>query len=408
MLTFPRHCAKININKEKIVQLGRLSLGLLVDLEGTMQASVKLGKIFGIPIGLHYSWFLIFALITYELGTGYFTRQAPQLSGSINLLLALVTSLLFFASVLLHELGHSVIALRNRIPVKGITLFIFGGLAQIAREPETPGAEFRIAIAGPLTSFALAGLFGALYLFGQAIPLLAAPSQYLMQVNFILAVFNLLPGFPLDGGRVLRSIVWKLTGNYPRSTRIASISGRLLAFSFIALGVFSLFNGQITNGLWLVFIGWFLQGAAASAVSHVNLQEKLRGLTVGQAMSQDYSQVPGLMSLNQIVQERVLTSGQHNFFVLDYTTGEPCGMLTLQEITAIPQLKWRFITAQEVMKPMHRLASVAPETELLAAMQMMEQDHLLQIPVLNRDHLVGLISRENVLRVLRLRSELGI
>jgi Zn-dependent protease len=373
-----------------------------------MQASIKLGKIFGIPIGLHFSWFLIFALITYSLGTGYFAQQSPQLSASFNLVLALVTSLLFFTSVVLHELGHSVIALRNHIPVKGITLFIFGGVAQIAREPETPGAEFRIAIAGPLTSLALSGLFALLFLVGRQFPLISAPSQYLMQINFVLALFNLVPGFPLDGGRVLRSIVWKLSGNYPRSTRIASISGQMVAFGFVALGVISLFGGQIMNGLWLAFIGWFLQGAAASAVTQVNLQEQLRGLTVGQAMSQDYSQVPGLMTLNQIVQERVLTSGQHNFFVVDYTSGEPCGMLTLQEITAIPKLKWRFITAQDVMKPMGRMASVAPETGLLEAMQRMEQDHLLQMPVLNRDHLVGLLSRDNVLRLLRLRAELGI
>jgi Mg/Co/Ni transporter MgtE len=206
----------------------------------------------------------------------------------------------------------------------------------------------------------------------------------------------------------LRAIVWKLTGNYQRSTRIASFSGQLVAFGFVAFGLFSLFGGQIMNGLWLVFIGWFLQGAAASAVTQVNVQEKLRGLTVGQAMSQDYSQVPGLMTLNQIVQERVLTSGQHNFFVVDTTTDEPCGMLTLQEITAIPQLKWRFTSAQDVMKPMGRLASVAPETGLVEAMQMMEQSHVLQMPVINREHLVGLLSRDSILRLLRLRAELGI
>jgi Zn-dependent protease len=307
----------------------------------------------------------------------------------------------------LHELGHSVIAIRNHIPVKGITLFAFGGVAQIAREPETPGAEFRIAIAGPIVSLALAGFFGAIYFLGRQLTVLAAPAFYLMEVNFILALFNLIPGFPLDGGRVLRAIVWKLTGKYERSTRIASISGQMVAFAFIALGVFSLLSGQVANGLWLAFIGWFLQGAAASAGSQVNVQEKLRGLTVGQAMSQDYTEVPGLMTLNQIVQERVLTNGQHNFFVVDYTTGEPCGMLTLQDITAIPQLKWRFTTAQDVMKPMARLAPVAPETELWEAMQKMESDHLLQLPVINRDRLVGLISRDNVLRFLRLRTELG-
>ena len=373
-----------------------------------MNASIKLGKIFGIPIGLHISWLLIFALITFSLGTGYFAQRFPQLSGQLNLVLALVTSLLFFTSVVLHELGHSVIALRNNIPVKGITLFIFGGVAQISREPETPGAEFRIAIAGPLVSFALAGFFGVIYVIGRSFPVLAAPALYLMEVNFVLALFNMIPGFPLDGGRVLRSIIWKLSGKYERSTRIASVSGQLVAFAFIALGVFSLFMGQVANGLWLAFIGWFLQGAAASAGSQVNVQEKLRGLKVGQAMSQDYSEVPGLMTLNQIVQERVLTSGQHNFFIVDYTTGEPCGMLTLQDITAIPQLKWRLTTAQDVMKPMSRLASVAPDTELLDAMNKMESDHILQMPVINSDRLVGLLSRENVQRYLRLRTELGI
>ena len=373
-----------------------------------MNASIKLGKIFGIPIGLHFSWFLIFALITYSLGTGYFAQQYPQLTGNLNLILALVTSLLFFASVLLHELGHSVIALRNRIPVKGITLFVFGGVAQSAREPETPGAEFRIAIAGPLVSLGLSALFGALYLAARQLPLLAAPSQYLAEINLILAVFNMIPGFPLDGGRILRSIIWKLTGSYPRSTRIASLSGQMVAFGFVGLGVFSLFTGQVMNGLWLAFIGWFLQGAAASAGSQVKLQEKLRGLTVGQAMTQDYSEVPGLMSLNQIVQERVLTSGQHNFFVVDYATGEPCGMFTLQDITNISQLKWRFVTAQDAMKPMSRLASVAPDTDLTEAMQVMEQSHLAQLPVLSRDHLVGLLSRDSILHVLQLRSQLGI
>ena len=172
-----------------------------------MDASIKLGRIWNIPIGLHPSWFIIFALLTWSLATGYFPREFGGLSTAAHVLLGLVTTLLFFASVLAHELGHSFIALRNRIPVTRITLFIFGGVAQIAEEPKSPGAEFRIAIAGPLVSLSLAGLFGITYLLDQRIPYLAAPSAYLLRINLILALFNLIPGFPLDGGRVLRAIV---------------------------------------------------------------------------------------------------------------------------------------------------------------------------------------------------------
>ena len=372
-----------------------------------MNTSIKLGKVFGIPIGLHVSWFLIFGLITLSLVNGYFPQEYPQLSAVAYLALALVTSLLFFGSVLLHELGHSIVALRNKLPVKGITLFIFGGVAQIGQEPHTPGAEFRIAIAGPLVSLALAGFFGATYLLDQQIPYLAAPSLYLMRINLILALFNMIPGFPLDGGRVLRAIVWKLSGNYQRSTQIASASGQVVAFAFIGLGVFTVFNGQLLNGLWLAFIGWFLQNAAASAVYQLNVQEKLRGLTVEQAMTRDYSTVPALVTLNQIVQERVLRGGQHSFFVTD-VLGRPLGLLSLQAITRVPQIKWRFTTAEETMTPMSRLESVDPSTDLLDAMQKMEESNLSELPVVLQNEPVGMLTRENVLRYLRLRTQLGV
>lgn len=230
-----------------------------------MDTSLRIGKIFGIPIGLHISWFLIFGLLTWSLAGGYFAQAYPQVPALVHLLLAVVTSGLFFASVLAHELGHSVVALREKIPVRGITLFIFGGIAQIGKEPPSAGAEFRIAIAGPLVSLALAGGFGALWLLDRGIPYLAAPSEYLMRINFILAVFNLIPGFPLDGGRVLRAVVWQISGSFQRANQVAVISGQLVAFGFIGLGIFTILRGQFFNGLWLAFIGWFLQNAAASA-----------------------------------------------------------------------------------------------------------------------------------------------
>ncbi len=372
-----------------------------------MNANIKLGKIMGIPIGLNASWFLIFVLITWSLGTGYFPQEYPRMSGTLYLMLALITSILFFGSVLFHELGHAYLALRNKIPVKGITLFIFGGVAQIGREPSTPGAEFRIAVAGPLASLFLSGLFGSLYLLDQQIPYLAAPSLYLMRINFILALFNMIPGFPLDGGRVLRALIWKVNGNFQRSTQIASASGQVVAFAFIGMGIFTVFNGQLMDGLWLAFIGWFLQNAASSAVSQVNMQARLRGSKVAQAMSRDCVEIPTLISLHQLIQERVLSNGQHCFFVIDFN-GNPRGLLTLQDITRIPKIRWRFTTAEEVMTPLHKLASVEPDTELLAALLKMDEENLPQMPVMDQFGLVGLLSRENILRYLKLRGELGI
>jgi Zn-dependent protease len=372
-----------------------------------MDASVKLGKVWNIPIGVHPSWLLIFGLLTWSLARGYFPQEYPGLSLVAHVTMGLLTSLLFFGSVLAHELGHSFVALRNRIPVKGITLFIFGGVAQISQEPRSPGAEFRIAIAGPLVSLLLAGLFGAFWLLAQAIPFIAAPSKYLMRINFLLAAFNLIPGFPLDGGRVLRSIIWKFTGSFSKATRVASFTGQLVAFGFIGWGVFTIFNGDFFNGLWLAFIGWFLQNAAASTYAQTNLQTALRGLRVAQVMERDCPQVPSLLTINQLVEEYVLTGGQRCFFVAD--SGKLRGMLTLRDITQLPKPKWRFTTAEQAMIPLQRLVHVNPNTEVLSAIQTMDDANVNQVPVLaNGEELVGMLSREQVVHYLRTRTELGI
>lgn len=370
-----------------------------------MAASIHLGKIWGIPIGLHFSWFFVFGLLVWSLSGGYFPNEYPQLSSAAHVALAVVTSLLFFGSVLAHELGHSFLALRNKIPVNSITLFIFGGVAQIGQEPRSAGAEFRIAIAGPLVSLALGVVFGVLWVLDQAIPYLAAPSLYLMRINLILAIFNMVPGFPLDGGRVLRAIIWKITGNYQRSTQIASISGQVIAFGFIGLGIFSVINGNFMNGVWLAFIGWFLQNAAASAYAQVNLQEMLRGVTVRQAMMGECNEVTGLTTLHQLVNERVLVGGQHCFFVTQ--DGNVQGMITLQDITSVPQPKWRFMTVDQVMKPLNRLEYLDADMQLLDALKEMDRANLSQMPVTQAGRLIGTLSREQVLNYLRLRTQLG-
>ncbi|OGO36336.1 MAG: hypothetical protein A2W35_03245 [Chloroflexi bacterium RBG_16_57_11] len=372
-----------------------------------MNANIKLGRIWGIPIGLHASWFIVFGLVLLSLSTSYFPDQYPQLSSGSHVILAAITTTLLFGSVLLHELGHALIALRNRIPVKGITLFIFGGVAQIIREPETPGAEFRIAIAGPLVSLGLAGLFGGLFLINQNLPFLAAPSEYLMRLNFMLVLFNMIPGFPLDGGRVLRSILWRITGNQSQATRIASLGGQVVAFGFLGLGILSLFTGQFTNGLWLIFIGWFLQNAAASANQQTRVQQRLRGVIVEQAMNRDLGIVAPLTPLSQVVDQRVLQNGEAAFFVTEYD-GRTAGLITLQDITRIPQTQWRYMTVGQVMTPIHRLLQVDAGAELMAALQMMEEKDAHHAAVVRDNDTVGLLSREQVMRYLRLRAELGV
>lgn len=370
-----------------------------------MQASIKLGHIWGIPIGLHASWFVIFFLVTWSLAAGYFPQEYPHLSIVAYWGLGAVTSLLFFGSILLHELGHTWVALRNGLPVRAITLFLFGGIAQIAREPQTPGVEFRVALAGPLTSFGLALLFGGLWVLDQHIPYLAAPSVWLARINLVVAIFNLIPGFPLDGGRVLRAVVWKISGSFHRATAIATGAGQFIAFGFIGVGLFAIVGGNVFNGLWLVFIGWFLQNAAAVSYLHANLQQSLRDVRVDQVMARDCVKVSERMPLGQLVEEQVLTGAQRCFFVTE--NGHLRGLLTLRDIAAIPRDQWASITTGQAMARGERLVKVQPDTELLTALQTMDDAQVAQVPVVDGESIVGMLSREQVLHYIRVRAELG-
>jgi Zn-dependent protease len=371
-----------------------------------MTNGTQIGKVWNIPITLHISWFLVFGLVTFSLATAYFPQAYPTLSLVDYVILGALTSLFFAVSVLAHELGHALVALRNGVPVKNITLFIFGGVAQIAHEPRTPGAEFRIAIAGPLVSLALAIFFEGVWYLDRNIPILAAPSEYLMRINLILALFNMIPGFPLDGGRVLRALVWWRTKNVLTATNIAAISGRVIAFGFIGFGVFTVLNGNIMDGLWLAFIGWFLHNEAASAQFQTKFEIALSGMRVNQVMSKDFIIISHLTPLSQIVNEHVILGGHKVFYVAE---GDRLnGILTLQEINQTPQSKWGFTTAGQVMIPMDRMARVEPDTELVTALKELEGLAIPQVPVIHGERIVGTLDRENVFRYLRLRESLGI
>jgi Zn-dependent protease len=379
---------------------------LEVQRRHVLEAKIKLGQIWGIPLGLHTSWFLVFGLVTWSLASGYFPAEYPALTPPAYWFLGGVTSVLFFGSVLLHELGHSILAIRNQIPVQSITLFIFGGIARISREPRTPGAEFRIAIAGPLTSLALAAAFAGLWQLDRHIPYLAAPSLWLARINLILAAFNMIPGFPLDGGRVLRAVVWKFTGNYLRSTQIATSTGQLFALGFIAIGIFTVLRGNFFNGLWLVFIGWFLQNAAATSYAQANLRQMLEGVKVAQVMTNECVRIPAQLSLSSLVNDHILNGGNRCFLV---TEGDLLrGMLTLRDISGTPRASWDQITTDQVMLPWEKLIRVQPEMELLEALQKMDDNNVAQVPVVTNSHLVGMLSRDQVLHYIRLRGEIGV
>jgi len=367
--------------------------------------NIPLGRILGIQIGLDYSWFVIFALLTWILAANYFPSEFKDWPPFLYWVMGAVAAVMLFVSVLLHELGHSAVALRYKVPVPSITLFLFGGVSQIGAEPPSARAEFLIAGAGPLVSLILAVLFYAVQpLVAGSEPLLAL-AKYLAYINLALALFNLLPGFPLDGGRVFRAIVWAITGNMRRSTLIAANTGRLFAFLFIFAGVWQMFGGNFTGGLWIAFIGWFLDNAASAQVQQVTVQGLLTGHTVSQAMSSHCASVPADVTLQDLVDEHILGSGQHCFLV--NRGDDAVGLMTLQRIKEVPRSEWSATRAGQVMVPLDKLESIDPNAGLWTALEKLDRDGVNQLPVTRDRHVVGMLSREDVISFLRTLQELG-
>ncbi|HVN56238.1 MAG TPA: site-2 protease family protein [Anaerolineaceae bacterium] len=364
-----------------------------------MNANIRLGRIGGVPVGLHWSWFIVFFLVTGSLSMGYFVIEDTLLNPTLNWVLGISTSLLFFLSVLIHELGHAVVAIRAGIPVRNIVLFIFGGMATITEEPSSARTEFKIAIAGPLASLLLAVFFGLISLIFADIPFLGISAKWLGLVNLALAGFNMLPGFPLDGGRVFRAILWAITKNFQQATRVASISGQIVAFGFIGFGIFTLFGGNLVNGLWLAFIGWFLQNAALASRQHTDQQHVLDTFKVSQVMSHDLESVPGKLSITKLVEEKFLPSGKHLFLIAE--NGQPKGMISLHEVTVIPRMEWDTTAIEQVMTPWDKLVQVQADMALGLAIDAMDFAKASLAPVVEEGQIAGLLSREQIARYVR-------
>jgi Zn-dependent protease/predicted transcriptional regulator len=376
-----------------------------------MKAHIKLGRIFGVAIGLHYSWIIIALLVTLSLRS-QFAVDHPAWDVSTTWTIAIITGLLFFVSILLHELSHAAVAKLRGIPVRAITLFALGGVAQIEKDAADAKSEFWMGIIGPITSIvigvvclALAWLLGWNFA-AEAVSPPAAMFMWLGFINIALAIFNMIPGFPLDGGRVLRAVVWWVTGDANRSTRIASRVGQLVALGFIMLGIWRFFSGAGFGGLWIAFIGWFLLDAARASGAQVEITERLTGVKVGDVMAPQFPTVDSNSNLQTFVQEHLLPTGHRCFVVSEQ--GKPAGIITPHEVKAIDRARWPYTTVGDAMRPLQNLRTISPERPVAEALEMMGREDINQIPVLQQGQLAGIISRGHILRVLQTRAELDV
>ena len=371
-------------------------------------SGLRIGRILGIPIYLHSTWVFIFAAITYIIAS-QFKQEHPLWTDTQHWAVGVLTSLLFFASVLFHELSHSVMAQHYKIRVVSITLFLFGGLARIEREPSKAIQEFNIAIAGPLASGLLAGAFLALTLlfpFSQAVGALAT---WLCRTNAALAVFNLLPGFPLDGGRIFRAIVWGVTKNFEKATRVAGASGKLIAYAMILLGAWGAFHGFVQDGLWTAFIGWFILNAAQESVAQVAIRETLAGLSAVDVMSKEVPTAPGHITLEEYSTEVLRTGRRCHLVVSD---DRLVGMMNIHTLNSVPRGEWAHNSVQAAMIQRDKILWTSPDEPLLKLLERLLSADVNQMPVVSGSsdgapQIVGIVTRDSILRVMQTRSELG-
>ena len=375
-----------------------------------MKAHIKLGRLFGVEIGLHYSWFFIALLIMLSLA-GHFYVTNPEWGTAVIWILAVITGLLFFGALIAHELSHALVAKARGLPVRSITLFALGGVAGIEKEAVDPTTEFVMGIIGPIASavigficLAVAWLLGWTPMATPTTPLMAM-FVWLGYINFALAVFNMIPGFPLDGGRVLRAIIWWITGNGNRSTRIAAGVGQAVAIAFIAFGILRFFGGAGFGGLWLAFIGWFLLEAAGSSVAQVEIMEGLRGVPVSDVMSRECPTVDGRMSVQTFADEYLLRTGRRCYIVAE--NGTIAGLITPHEVKELARERWPQTTVAEVMRPLPQLRTIKPQTPVVEALETMGREDVNQLPVTSNSHLEGVISRGDIVRFLQTRAELN-
>jgi Zn-dependent protease/predicted transcriptional regulator/ribosomal protein L40E len=370
--------------------------------------SIRLGKIMGIPIRIHYTLWFVFILIAWSLAVGYMPHQYPGLGVVTYWAIGIVSAIILFASVLVHELSHSYIAKKNGLPIARITLFFFGGVSEMTEEPQNPALEVRMAAAGPLMSFLIAVVLGALWYLGKFIvnaPIaIIATLGYAALINGILGVFNLIPAFPLDGGRVFRGSLWKRSNNLIAATRTATRVSEILSLLMMLGGFAAIIFGDFVDGIWFVVLGWFIKSGAETSLRQTLVGETLAGVSVGDIMTRGVLSVPPDITVHQLASGYFLTHQHGGYPVVK--NGEVLGIVTLQCVRAVPKEKRDFETVQQAMVPFERTVMVKSSTSALDAMQKMARNNVGRVLVVDEGRLMGIITREDLVKTIHTRQEL--
>lgn len=369
-----------------------------------IKSTFRLTTILGIEFGVHYSWFLVFFVFSYLLAESRLPSMYEGWSVTEYWLVAIISVLLLFVSVLLHELGHSLVARRRGIPVHGITLFFFGGVAELEQESETARDEFMVAIAGPIVSLMLAVLFFAIRIaVSDAHIQLEALIGYLALVNLLLAAFNMLPGFPMDGGRVLRAAVWSINGNEFRATAVATTIGTCFGWLFLGIGLLIVVSGNLFSGLWIIVVGWFLQHAARQTAQANRQDEAFSGVQVQELMNPTPPTIHPEVSLHELVEQYVLGQNVRGIVVVE--DDEVVGIITITDIKSVDRALWPDVPVRQAMTPKTRMQMTQPGVEIIDALDVMAGNDINQLPVMKDGRLIGLLNRSDLVNYLQ---ELGL
>jgi Zn-dependent protease/CBS domain-containing protein len=373
-----------------------------------VSGSVRIARLFGVDIGIHLSWVVIALLVTYMLAVVQFPALYHGWAPAEYWLVAALTALLFFASVLGHELSHAIVARRMGLQVRRITLFIFGGAAELESDARRPRDEALIAAAGPLASVAIGLGLGAVNLAIDQ-PQANALLGWLAFINIALAVFNLIPGYPMDGGRILRALIWRLRHDHYAATRNAALVGRLFGYALIGFGIFLLLQeGWIMSGIWMALIGWFLSSTAEASAAQVSLDRALRGIKVRDVMDPE----PPSVSPNERVADLVadhLLRGEHRSYLVRHDDGGLAGIVTLTDVQRLGRDEWESARVTDIMTRFADLVTVGPEDEVEVALKRLQERNIGQMPVMGGTReTVGMLTRASIIRLIDTRLKLGI
>jgi Zn-dependent protease/predicted transcriptional regulator len=380
----------------------------LVRKEVRAELSVKLGRIMGIPVRIHYTMWFVFILIAWSLASGYMPSQYPGLGVVTYWAIGIASAVILFASVLIHELSHSYIAKKNGLPIGRITLFFFGGVSEMTEEPQDPGLEVRMAAAGPLMSFLIAGVLGGLWYLGgllKAPVAVTATLGYGALINAVLGVFNLLPAFPLDGGRVFRGTVWKRSNSLIGATRTATRVSEGISLLMMVGGFVAIIFGDFVNGIWIIFLGWFIRSGAETSLRQTLVGETLSGITVGDIMTRDVLTVPSNITVQQLASEYFLAHPHGGYPVVEGK--QVLGIVTMQCVRSVPKEKRETVTVKEAMIPCEKVVTVKPSVSALDALNTMARQNVGRLLILDGPQLLGIVTRGDLMRAIQTRQELG-